>query len=105
MSNQLDIDFTTMNAEQRKDPLGNLLDIVGHETLHDIRKELFYWMEDVATNSDRHSECIEDRKEKFLYFGLILKCVERMYCIYNMIEAHELEYTYNFKPPKHANTK
>ena len=100
MSHQLNNDFTTMNEEQRKDPLGNLLDIVGQETLHDLRRGLFYMLERAVTNTYYDDESGEETRDQFWHFQLILKCVERLYRIHNMIEAGELIYSYKPTPAK-----
>jgi hypothetical protein len=105
MSHQLNNDFTTMNEEQRKDPLGNLLDVVGHETLYDLRRELFYMFERAATNTYYDDESGEELRDQFWHFELFLKCVERLYRIYNMIEARELTYSYHPKTTNNERTR
>jgi hypothetical protein len=94
MSHQFNNEFCTLDEEQRKDPLDNLLDVIGHKSLFDHRKELFTWLGRVVTNPDYRGEDIVDLEEQFWYFQLTLKCVERLHRIHNMIQAGELIYSY-----------
>jgi hypothetical protein len=95
MSHQFNNEYSLLGEEVRKDPLGGLLDVVGHRSLYDHRKELFYWLERIVTCSDGENSL--ERSEEFFYFGLTLKCVERLHRIHQMIEAGELTYAYQPK--------
>jgi hypothetical protein len=97
MPHDFDNEFCTLNEGQREDPLGSILDVVGHVSLYHHRQELFNWLERVMTNPDYDTESAVDRKDQFWYFELTLKCVERLHRIYNMIEAGDLIYSYKPK--------
>jgi hypothetical protein len=97
MSHQFSKEFYTLSEQQREDPLGSLLDLVGHESLFNHREELFYWLGRMVTNPDYEGEAAIDLEEQFWYFLLTLKCVERLQRIHNMIQAGELIYSYKSK--------
>ena len=104
MSHQFNNEFCTLDEQQRNDPLGGLLDVVGHQSLFDHRKELFNWLGRVITNPDYEGAGSLDLEDQFWYFQLTLKFVERLHRIHNMIQAGELIYSYKLKTTGHANS-
>ncbi len=100
MSYNWDNQYCLLSEQQRADPLGNLLEVVGHRSLFDQRKELYHWMVRVMTCELSTHEMAAERDDQFWFFQMNLRTIETIFRIHEMIKSNQLIYSYKQEKPQ-----